>query len=58
MKDGVALVDDGRIQGVNEHTLTISDVSKDDEGSYECVVSYTYGNIISTAVVLSVGKPA
>ena len=55
-EDGVAMADDGGIQGVNESTLTIIRVFEGDEGSYLCVVSNIAGTATSNAALLILGR--
>jgi outer membrane protein assembly factor BamB len=47
LKNGVGLVDGGRITGATTATLTISNVQLDDAGNYEVVVSNTAGSVTS-----------
>lgn len=48
LKDGVPLVDGGRIGGVTATTLAISDAQPEDAGVYECVVTRADADACST----------
>lgn len=53
-KDDVELVDDTRISGANGPTLTITNVTIDDAGSYTVVVTNLAGDATTTPVDLTV----
>jgi alpha-tubulin suppressor-like RCC1 family protein len=57
LKDGAALVDDGRIAGANAATLTVSGTQTDDNGQYYVVITNSYTAITSAAASLSVLRP-
>ncbi|MBS0198155.1 MAG: hypothetical protein JSR77_15480 [Planctomycetes bacterium] len=49
-RNGQWLTDDGRITGAATATLTITGVTRDDTGMYECVVSTICGDVPSPAI--------
>ncbi|MEQ8768987.1 MAG: immunoglobulin domain-containing protein [Phycisphaerales bacterium] len=55
-RDGVDLVDDGRIVGSNWPTLDIGDATGDDAGVYDCVMTQACGEVISAGAVLTVTR--
>ena len=57
-RDGVALADSVRVQGVNSTNLVISRVSPDDAGVYSVVVANSVTNLVSAGATLTVGDPA
>jgi len=54
MKNGIELIDDDNISGVNTNTLTINNVQLSDAGSYTVVVTNSVGSVTSEAAVLTV----
>ncbi len=46
--------DDGRVSGVTNATLTITDVQTSDAGSYTVVVTDAWGNVTNSVAVLRV----
>jgi len=57
-RDGVALVDDGRITGSATGTLSIDPVQATDLGVYDCVVSNACGSTATNPVALCVSGGA
>jgi hypothetical protein len=58
-KNGVDLVNDGKIQGANKPTISISNLSAADAGTYTVVVSNALGTVISNDAMLTTdGTPA
>jgi len=53
-KNAVPLSDGGPISGATSTTLTISNLTPADAGSYDCVVSGTCGSLTSSAATLTV----
>ncbi len=53
-KDGVVLVDDGKISGSASNTLTITNLLKADAGNYQVVVTNLFGSVTSQVASLSV----
>jgi len=56
-KDGLGLVDNGRIVGSRNSVLTISSLQSSDVGDYQVVVSNTLGSVTSAVASLSPGSP-
>lgn len=56
-RDGIALVDDGRITGVATEMLTINAVELSDAGDYDVVVTTLCGSITSAPASLDVERP-
>ncbi len=57
-KNGIALVDGGRVLGVSEARLSIEAAENGDEGDYTCYVINDFGGIESAAATLIVHDPA
>lgn len=57
LKNGAPLGDGGNISGTVTATLTISNVSVNDQASYDCVINNSAGTATSTAASLSVITP-
>jgi hypothetical protein len=57
LRDGVALVDDGRVSGANSPALTITSPVTTDSGEYVARVSSTCGSVDSFPFPLTVGPP-
>ena len=53
-KDGVNLVNDGRISGVNQADLNISNLYMSDEGVYKCIVTGYCNSLNSETAIVSV----
>lgn len=53
-KDGVNLVDGGRISGVMTTNLTIANVQSSDAGNYTVVVTNAYGSVTSQVATLTI----
>jgi hypothetical protein len=53
-RDGIDLTDGGHYSGATMATLTVSNVSVDDVGSYRCVVSNPYGSTASNWATLAI----
>ncbi len=56
-KDGVALGNTGNISGANSPNLTVTGLSKADEGSYTLVASNSFGSVNSVVATLVVLDP-
>ncbi|HAQ37378.1 MAG TPA: FG-GAP-like repeat-containing protein [Saprospiraceae bacterium] len=60
-KDGIALEDDERIQGAKSAQLTISEISNNDQGYYQCWVNgfcnTVFTAVIPVSVITSTGEP-
>lgn len=54
-KDGIDLIDGGSVSGADTPTLTLTGVTGDDEGFYDCVVSNPSGSRTSSQALLAVG---
>ncbi len=52
LKEGVALLDDGRISGTKTPTLTVANAQTMDMGSYSVVVSNLNGQVVSSNATL------
>lgn len=57
LKNGSPLQDTERITGSNSNNLIINNLIKDDQGSYNCIVSDDCSSLNSNAAVLTVKKP-
>lgn len=56
--NGIALVNGGRISGVNSNTLTISNTQTNDSGAaYQAIVANSYGMATSSVATLTVLAP-
>jgi len=53
-KDGVDLVNDNRISGVNDATLNITDLIMSEAGNYQCIINGYCNALISEVAALSV----
>jgi hypothetical protein len=53
-RNGVELADGGRLSGTTEPTLTISDVTWNDPGTYSCVLTNACGTVTTTDATLSI----
>ncbi len=56
-RNEVNLTDGGNINGSTTNELTITSVTNDDEGIYDCIVSGDYGVVISEDAILSILGP-
>jgi len=56
-KDGIPLLDDGRIQGAHTEQLAISFADAGDGGVYDCVVTRACGTTTSAAALLTIALP-
>lgn len=56
--NGTALIDGGRVNGSATPNLNVTDVQTNDAGSYQLVVSNSYGTATSSAATLTVLVPA
>ena len=54
-KDGVELIDDGRIMGAQTVRLSVADGIDEDTGMYDVIVSYLCGVSASAPVSIDVG---
>ncbi len=54
-KDGAGLTDGGNIAGSESATLNLTTVGTNDIGSYDVIVSNSYGSVTSSIVTLNVG---
>jgi hypothetical protein len=62
-RDGTALTDGitpggSEISGANTPDLTVTNITPDDEGLYDCVVSADCGSATSNAAALTIAQPA
>ena len=55
-KDGKVLHDDSKYRGTKTHTLRITDVKKNDKGSYQCLVKNDVNEVVSEVADLTVCK--
>ncbi|MDD5140812.1 MAG: immunoglobulin domain-containing protein [Verrucomicrobiales bacterium] len=53
-KNGTNLLDDGRLNGTTNSTLTISNVQMKDAGGYQLLLNNAYGSVISEEAILQV----
>jgi hypothetical protein len=53
-RNGVNLVDGGRVAGAAAATLSVSGAAESDEGSYDCVVTGDCGSVTSSSAALAV----
>lgn len=57
-KDGANLANGGRISGATSDTLTLTNLTSSDAGSYTAVATNSGGSVTSNAATLTVGAPA
>ena len=55
MRDGTAIAEGRKYQGVGTPMLTIVDAHKEDEGAYSCLIANELGNATSQNSLLSIG---